>query len=167
MILRDGRKAVVRIFDPDDKEGLVSFFASMSPEALKWGLPPYDRQRIERWLLNLANGVMLVAEFGCKIVGNLYVWWSPAERVKHSGELLIYLHQDFQKAGLGTAMMRRAIEEARSRALHRLQLTVIADNLVAIRLYEKVGFKQEGMRKDAFRSDDGRFHDALEMGLLL
>jgi len=163
--LRDGRKGLVRNFESVDKEGLVSFYASLSPEALKWGLPPYDRPRVERWLSNLSNGFMLVAEFDRRIVGNLFVYWSPAERVKHSGELLIYLHQDFQRAGLGTAMMRRAIEEARSRGLHRLQLTVIADNQVAIKVYEKVGFKREGLRKEAFLAEDGQYYDAVEMGL--
>ena len=91
----------------------------------------------------------------------------PFERRKGVAELFIYVHQDFQNAGLGTALMRKAIELAKEAGLHRLGLTVVADNHRAIKVYEKVGFKKEGIARDAFYGDDHRYHDEIEMGLLL
>jgi RimJ/RimL family protein N-acetyltransferase len=44
---------------------------------------------------------------------------------------------------------------------------VVADNKRAIKVYEKVGFKKEGIARDAFYGDDHRYHDEVEMGLLL
>jgi RimJ/RimL family protein N-acetyltransferase len=91
----------------------------------------------------------------------------PFERRKGVGEVFIYIHQDFQNIGLGTVMMKKAIELAKERRFHRLGLTVVADNHRAIKVYENVGFKKEGVARDAFYGDDHRYHDEVEMGLLL
>jgi RimJ/RimL family protein N-acetyltransferase len=80
---------------------------------------------------------------------------------------LIYLHQDYHKVGLGTAMTRSIVELASEERLHRIGLSVVADNEIAIRVYEKVGFVVEGVLRDAYFGDDGRYHDEVHMGLIL
>jgi len=166
--LKNGQTVQIRTYTPDDFEKLVSFYASLSPETLRWSLPPYDRPKIQRWTSNLENSIMLLATSYDTIVGHLYVYqqaWN--QRLRGNGELIIYLHQDHQGVGLGTAMMREAIQLSREKGLHRLALSVIADNQSAIKLYEKVGFQYEGLRREDYLGDDGKYHDVVEMGLLL
>ena len=167
MTLKDGRSVRLATYRPEDKEALVSMYASMSPEAIKWGLPPYDRPRIERWTTDLTNNITLLARLEERIVGHLQLFRIPFERRKGVGEVFIYIHQDFQNIGLGTMVMKRAIELAKERGFHRLGLTVVADNHRAIKVYEKVGFKKEGIARETFYGDDHRYHDEVEMGLLL
>ncbi|HEX4814064.1 MAG TPA: GNAT family protein [Nonomuraea sp.] len=73
---------------------------------------------------------------------------------------------DRRGGGYGTdalrVICRYAFEEM---GLHRLMLWVVADNAPAIRAYTKVGFVEEGRRREAFRTR-GRRHDFLMMGLL-
>src|SRR5947209_15215094 len=125
MTLKDGRSVRLATYRPEDKEALVSMYASMSPEAIKWGLPPYDRPRIERWTTDLTNNITLLARLEERIVGHLQLFRIPFERRKGVGEVFIYIHQDFQNIGLGTMMMKRAIELAKERGFHRLGLTVV------------------------------------------
>jgi RimJ/RimL family protein N-acetyltransferase len=49
--------------------------------------------------------------------------------------------------------------------LHRIQLEVFRGNERAIHVYEKVGFRVEGHRREAFWKY-GRYHDLTMMGLL-
>ncbi len=68
--------------------------------------------------------------------------------------------------GYGTdatrTLLRFAFQEAN---LHRIELEVFAFNPRAIRVYEKVGFKLEGVRKQAlFR--EGAWHDEHIMAIL-
>ncbi|MFC4075749.1 GNAT family N-acetyltransferase [Salinithrix halophila] len=49
--------------------------------------------------------------------------------------------------------------------LHRIELEVFAFNASAIRAYEKVGFKKEGIRREVLFYDH-RYHDAHVMGIL-
>jgi len=167
VVLKNGKALSLETYRPEDREALVAMYASMSPEAIKWGLPPYDRARIERWTTDLSSNITLLARLEQKIVGHLQLFRIPFERRKGVGEVFIYLHQDFQNVGLGTMMMKKAIEIAKERGFHRLGLTVVADNHRAIKVYEKVGFKKEGIARDAFYGDDHRYHDEVEMGLLL
>jgi RimJ/RimL family protein N-acetyltransferase len=156
--LKDGRDIILRLYRLEDKEALVSMYASM---------PPYDRARIERWTSDLTNNITLIARSEERVVGHLYMFRTPYERRKGIADLLIYVHQDFQDLGLGTRMMAKAIEIAKERGFHRLGLTVVADNRRAIKVYEKVGFKKEGIARETFYGDDHRYHDEVEMGLLL
>ncbi|MGW0479935.1 GNAT family N-acetyltransferase [Nonomuraea sp. NPDC003214] len=49
--------------------------------------------------------------------------------------------------------------------LHRIRLTVVAENTAAIRVYEKAGFIVEGREREAFRRN-ATWHDMVIMGLL-
>ena len=128
-------------------------------------MPPYDRTRIERWTSNPTNTINLLARSEARVVGHLQMFSMPYSRRKGVGELFIYIHQDFQNVGLGTVMMKKAIELAKERGLHRLGLSVVADNHRAIKVYEKVGFKIEGVARDTFYGDDERYHDEVHMGI--
>lgn len=49
--------------------------------------------------------------------------------------------------------------------LHRITLWVADANTGARRVYEKVGFVEEGRARESFRRD-GKWHDMILMGLL-
>ena len=68
--------------------------------------------------------------------------------------------------GTGTELLRQARAWAAARGLHRLELTVMAHNTRAIRLYERTGFTVEGRRSECLLVD-GQFIDELTMALLL
>lgn len=167
VVLRDGSKVLVSMYKAEDFEGVVEMFASLSDEALRWGMPPYTGEVIGRWTQDLENSIILVAHFQNKIVGYCMIHGSPRPRYRGIRDMMIYLHQDFQGKGLGTAMTSMAVRLARARGLHRLSLEVVADNQIAIHVYEKAGFKVEGIMKDAFYGDDEKYHDMVLMSLLL
>jgi RimJ/RimL family protein N-acetyltransferase len=50
--------------------------------------------------------------------------------------------------------------------LHLISLWVVAHNERARAAYRKVGFREEGRQREAFRARDGRYHDMVLMGLL-
>lgn len=166
--LKDGREVVVRRFTEGDKDGVAEMMASLSDEALRWGLPPYTRDRLERgWFSGMENVTALVAVDGGRFAGYAGLRKHTHPRRIGTSGYNIYLHQDYHNVGLGTAMTWRIIELAREEGLHRIGLSVVADNEIAIRVYEKVGFVVEGRLRDAYFGDDGRYHDEVHMGLIL
>ena len=167
VVLKDGRRVRLRTYEPSDLDALVSLYASLSAETLRWSLPPYDRQKIERWTSDLPNKIILLALSQDRVVGHLLITIFQSLRFKGIGELIIYLHQEFQNAGLGSAMIAESISLARMRGLHRIGLSVVADNQKAIRLYENMGFLKEGVRRHNYFGIDGVYHDEVDMGLLL
>ncbi len=83
------------------------------------------------------------------------------------GELGMAVDREWRGLGVGSALLAAAIEWARERGLHKLSLTVFAQNAAAIALYDKFGFVEEGRRVKHFRRANGELWDGLEMGLLL
>ena len=164
--LKDGREVTVRFLVLENKERL-EMFSSMSDEALKWGMPPYTREVIERWINNLPNLIPLVAEYNNCIVGYASIYKYPHPRRKGVGDLAMYLHQDFHNVGLGTAMLIRLLELAKKDKMHKVILHVIAYNKVALYLYEKFGFKVEGIMQDSYFGADKKYHDEIVMGIIL
>jgi len=164
--LKDGREVTVRFLVLEDKEKLVEMFASMSDEALKWGMPPYTREVVERWVGNIQNLIPLVAEHDNRIVGYASIYKYAHPRRKGTSDLVMYLHQEFHNVGLGTAMLNRLLELAKEEGVHRIGLHVIADNRIAVHLYEKFGFRVEGVMKDSYFGADGKYHDEIVMGLV-
>lgn len=68
--------------------------------------------------------------------------------------------------GLGTWMTEKTLEFAFEEAkLHRVSLEVFAFNPRAIHVYEKVGFRREGVLKDAVLDGD-RYADSILMAIL-
>ena len=132
IILKDERRIILKSFEPDDKEKLVVFYSILSPEVLKWALPPYDRERIERWTSNPSESIILFACHENNIVGHSQIFHNPNSQFKGIGELLIYLHQDFLNVGLGTSMMKKGLQMAQAHEFHRVKLSVVAENKNAI-----------------------------------
>lgn len=68
--------------------------------------------------------------------------------------------------GYGTEAARLMLTYAFDElGLHRVELEVFAFNPRAIHVYEKLGFRREGVRREALRQD-GAWHDAITMGML-
>jgi RimJ/RimL family protein N-acetyltransferase len=165
--LRDGREVTVRFLNAGDRDGLFQMFASMSEKALEWSMAPYTVDVIDRWIGNMSNLIPLVAEYDKKIVGYAVIYKYPPQRRKGVGDLAIYLHQDFHRVGLGTAMTEKLLELAKKERMHKIELTVVADNEIAENLYKKFGFKTEGVSRDSFLDFDGKYHEMVHMGLIL
>jgi len=80
----------------------------------------------------------------------------------------VFLDAAHQDRGYGTEAVRtlaRWLLEVRGH--HRLTIDPAADNLRAIRAYEKVGFRPVGVMRQYERRQDGTFHDGLLMDLLV
>jgi ribosomal protein S18 acetylase RimI-like enzyme len=71
---------------------------------------------------------------------------------------------EFQRRGVGRALVEAAACEARARGVRRLTLRVLAHNEAAVRLYESVGFVVEGVLRGEFFLD-GRYVDDVLMAL--
>jgi len=165
--LKNGKEVTLRLLRIDDGNNLFLMFSSLSEKTLEWSMAPYTMDVIERWMNDLPHLIPLVSEYQGKIVGQAFIHKFPHERRKGIGELAVYLRDDFQNVGLGTAMTKRLLKLAKKEKMHKIELRVVAENKNALHLYEKYGFQIEGICKDNFYGRDGKYHDLINMGLLL
>lgn len=164
--LKDGREITLRLLEPSDADKLLDMFSTMSDKALEWGMPPYTKETIDRWMSNIENLIPLIAVLNEKIVGYASVFRHMRSRERGVSDMGIYLHQDFHGVGLGTAMTEIILSIAKQQGLHRIGLRVVEDNIAAVKLYKKLGFMIEGTMHDAYYGVDGKYHNMLVMGIV-
>ncbi|HMO95057.1 MAG TPA: GNAT family protein [Tepidiformaceae bacterium] len=89
---------------------------------------------------------------------------APEHREAHLGVAIG--EAEYRDGGYGTDLMRTVSRVAFDvMNLNRIELTVYDWNLRAIRVYEKVGYRREGLLRDGmFRA--GKWHNLVLMGLL-
>ena len=88
------------------------------------------------------------------------------EPLKHKAELGLTIHDDFQKMGIGTALLKHRISVARAKKLKKIHLNVSTENNHALYLYKKVGFVIEGtLHKASYLNL--RYRDEYRMTLFL
>jgi len=116
--------------------------------------------------VNRARGNPLyVALDGDRVVGWCEIRRETLPGREHCGTLGVGVRRGFRGAGLGRRLIETAIATAWQRGFERIELWVRSPNSLAIRLYEKLGFVEEGRRRNAVRLDDG-FEDELLMAIM-
>jgi L-phenylalanine/L-methionine N-acetyltransferase len=155
----------VRHAEPEDYEAMHRIMSAPRAAAGTLQLP---LQPAEAWRKRLAEPpeglFLLVACVEGEVVGNLGLETFPNRpRIRHSGTIGMAVRDEWQGKGVGTELMRTALDLADNWLnLTRIELTVYTDNAAAVALYEKFGFEIEGThRRYAFR--DGGFVDACSM----
>lgn len=96
--------------------------------------------------LNLGNTIFLVAEEEGRILGYIGMYLAMDE-----GEItnVAVMKQERQR-GIGGMLLKEIKKEAERRAIARIVLEVRVSNDSAIRLYEREGFQNCGVRKNFY-----------------
>jgi ribosomal protein S18 acetylase RimI-like enzyme len=103
---------------------------------------------------------------GGKVVG----WCDVLRNTKrvvfsHCGTLGIGLLPEFRGRGIGRQLMQTTIAAAWQRGITRIELTVREHNANAIALYKRLGFKIEGLHRNAV-CINGQYQNVYAMALL-
>jgi len=61
---------------------------------------------------------------------------------KYSVELSVYVDVAARRRGIGTALVRAVIDEARARDLHVVLAGITSENDISLRLHERLGFRE-------------------------
>jgi len=128
--------------------------------------PPLEAVR-EFVLNNLKRGVpQLVAVDGRRIVGWIDICIDVKPAFAHKGTLGMGIVKDHRALGIGTLLMKAALQRAQEIGLEKVELEVFESNAAAIALYRKFGFRDEGKKVRASILD-GRYENNLIMGMFL
>lgn len=111
------------------------------------------------------GGVHLVVIDGDTIVGWCDIMPHAYEGLTHGGRLGMGLLPRYRRQGWGTKLASEALQIAFRTRCERIELEVFASNIGAVKLYQNIGFREEGCKRDA-RKLDGQYDDIIMFGLL-
>jgi len=156
---------VTRRSTPEDIEGFRRCLDAVARER-KWlaflVAPPIE---VVREFTARNAPIQFLALHGGEVVGWCDVIRNPLDGFRHSGSLGMGLLPEFRGRGVGHKLLQETVAAAHAAGVARIELTVLASNQAAIRLYERHGFAHEGRKQNA-RFLDGRFEDLLCMAVV-
>ena len=158
----------------EDAEAIVAFYNRVGGETTylsfeKDEYPLSVEAQIQsiRALENNPINIMLLALDGEEIAGIATISSTFKIKGRHTGEFGIVVAEAYHGQGIGTELMTRLIEWAKNNGITtKISLVTRADNVKAVSLYLKFGFRVEGCLKNHTLLN-GVYHDAYMMGLLL
>jgi ribosomal protein S18 acetylase RimI-like enzyme len=83
----------------------------------------------------------------------------------HTGVLGIGVLAPYRGQGVGSALLRQALHKARSNGFTRVELSVREGNRRVVSLYQRFGFVEEGLQRNAIRLD-GQYENLICMAVL-
>jgi putative acetyltransferase len=162
-------EVVIRRRRPDDVEAYIALFESVAAEGRWIGAEaPLPEERVRRIRAKTADPPageeMFVAE---SPTGDLVGWaWVGLDGWGHT-DLAMGVADGWRGQGIGRRLLDAAVDWARQRDAHKVDLEVWPHNAAALRLYERFGFAVEGRRRRHWRRANGELWDSVLMGLVL
>lgn len=128
---------------------------------------PQEEGFIER-MNDSPREALLGAFLGGELVGMANVSQIAARfRVRHRAEVGVSVVKAHWGKGIGSELMRAAIELARAAGYEQLELSVVDKNERAAALYARLGFERVGRIPHAMKYRDGSYADFVNMVLNL
>lgn len=145
-------KVILRRIQPGDGSALVEFYNGLSARSKRTFRPLGSTTNLEACEAivqenrpEIDRKFDLVAVRGTQIVGWGFLWNLESEKPSFG----LGIADEVQGKGLGSTLMDHVMKAARERGLRKVFLTVVKDNEVAWKMYEKRGFVRYGEYYDA------------------
>ncbi len=114
------------------------------------------------------NEIEILALIDGKIVGSAGIESiGRKDKVKHRAEYGISILKEYWGLGIGRALTQSCIECAKEAGYVQLELTVVADNVRAKKMYESFGFVEFGRNPKGFCSRTAGYQEIVLMRLEL
>jgi ribosomal protein S18 acetylase RimI-like enzyme len=103
---------------------------------------------------NEANSLLLVAEHGNGLIGNIDLSGSQRKKLLHTGMIGMGIAKEWQNKKIGSYLMESLLQwAAELSSLKIIWLDVYSTNTPGIRLYDKFGFERTGIIKNFFMEE--------------
>lgn len=168
--LKNQKTVIIRQAEIDDAEKLLNCIKTYVPQSdyipkLEQEIKLSIEQKKEwiNYFLTNENSLLLITEFEDEIIGNIDLTGNRRKIMEHTAVIGMGMLKEWRNYGLGTALLKLAIEWAKENSiLELLWLQVYTDNELGLGLYKKFGFEENGIMKNFFKQD-GKYYDNLTM----
>jgi RimJ/RimL family protein N-acetyltransferase len=171
MTLITGQKVVLRPYRMEDADAIAHGTSDPELRRLIGTHATFTRDQLERYIQRSMEdsieraGFIIADPETLDPLGEVVILdIDPDNRT--AGIRIAMFHVDYLNKGYGTEAMLLMVDHGfRNLKLHRIMLEVFDFNPRAIRVYEKVGFRQEGVLRDSLFYN-GAYHNTIVMGIL-
>lgn len=128
---------------------------------------PYESNSIKEFYLQFfaPNGQVYVCHaLGGEVIGGFYLKPNNSGRSSHIANAAYMIRSTFRGKGIGSLLIKASLYLAKDLGFRAMQFNmVLSQNLLAIKLYQRLGFDIVGILPGAVRNPDGSYQDGYIM----
>lgn len=161
-----GESVTLRLFGPDDTDLLLAFFR---------GLPRADLSFLQQdltaaaaitdWITEVTMGrtITVLAQVGEQIIGEASLQRSQVPWTDHVAQARVTTAASYRGRGLGGVLLHEVFDLAEATGVEKIVAEMTVEQEGARRLFEKLGFTEEGRYKAYVKDIEGQPHDLIVM----
>ena len=153
-------KVIIREAQSEDAQDVLNYLKFITNETSNLLLTPEEMAQKK-----LTDEINLLEE-SSKSSENLFLLATKDEKIIGTANMKSFLRKRISGQGIGSMLLAEIINYAKSINLEILELEVRTDNIPAIHLYKKFGFKEYGLYENFFKIDH-KYYDGTLMLLVL
>jgi L-amino acid N-acyltransferase len=161
--------AVIRHATVDDLLGINTIYnREVERGVATWDYEPWSQKRRKEWFeIRLASEPVLVADREGEVAGFAYLsLYRSKPGYLFTRENTVYIGDDFQKMGIGKALLKELIKQAHTNNIRCVIAAIESSNEACIKLHQNLGFELVGkMSQVGYKF--GRWLDLVNMELLM
>jgi len=161
-----GEPIVVRLLEPSDAAKLHDFVVQLSAADLLFlQRDVTDPREIDAWLAEVAAGdtVTLIAEGEGTMFGETTLRSSTVPWTRHVGTVRVITAPAQRGRGLGRLLLGEVFGLAAQRGIEKIVAEMTVEQVAAHRLFEQLGFREEGRYGAYVKDRQGMPHDLAVM----
>jgi len=158
LVLKTGEQIELRLMNKADKDALIAFFKELPAKDKLFLKEDVTREDvIQRWIDEMDFSVVLpvLAWYDGRVVGDATLHMEKFGWSRHVGEIRVVVAADFQRKGLGKAMVKNLVAHAIDFALDKIIAKVMENQHSARKAFERLGFKTEAILKGHVKDIEG------------
>ena len=170
---KDGRELMLRCGEKEDAQAMMDGFIavcgesdnlSRGSEEAGQGMTLEGEEAFIQSGLDDPRSLTLLAFVDGEYAGNgSFNPAMPFSRMAHRCVLGLALLEKYCSVGVGEAMLRKLMAEAKKLGYETMELEVTENNLRARGLYEKLGFTPYGRLENSMKYPDGSYKNSIYM----
>lgn len=162
---------IIRTVRAEDADAIVNIMNAVMAEDVYMvttssefnSTPEELRQKIDDVLKN-ERETLIVAELNGQVVGYIEFFSQARQRMFHVGSVGMMIVKSCRGIGLGKMLMKELLAwAAHNPLIEKVSLGVFSTNKRAIKLYESLGFHEEGRKIKEFKMKENEYIDDILM----
>jgi len=165
---KNGEEIILRPSEVDDACGILDTVRSTALERSYILMDHYGKtiESEEQYISGLDRGknLLIAALAGDNVVGCLAALQADAGKWESTAHILhigLHLRESYRGLGIGAEMLVYAEAWARERGFKKLEASIFTGNKRSLRLFNRAGFAEEGVRKIRVRVDNNYLDEVL------
>jgi DNA-binding MarR family transcriptional regulator/L-amino acid N-acyltransferase YncA len=157
-------EVTVTPFTQNDEDGLYAIFQEVVDSGSQFPYECSSRQEFHRQFLQLPERVYVCHNATGEVIGGFYIRPNFPGRASHIANAAYMMRANARGRGIGSLAIKASLHLACSFGYQTMQFNlVLSKNVLAVKLYERLGFTITGTIPNAVRSGDNSYQDGYIM----